>query len=186
MLLISNISPYDLQNFSTIEWHDRTTNTVAHLGAKYRQHFGGNTMVGRGSVFLRIAAAVLLIGVLAVGGWMAFRAGQAQGYALGASQAAAQVGDGQGVQPVTPVYPGYYGGWHPHFFPFFPLGGLIGFLIFFFILGGLFRMILWGSCGPRPYPGGWRGGPWHHHHHYPWWGEPPAEGESAEKKPEQS
>lgn len=141
-------------------------------------------MDSRGSIFLRIAAAVLLIGVLAVGGWMVFRAGQAQGYAMGASQVAAQVDDGQ---PVTPVYPGYYDDFRPQFFfPAFPLSGLLWFLFLFFVISGLFRMILWGRFGPRPYPGGWRGGPWYHyHHHYPWWSEPPAEGESAEKKPEQ-
>lgn len=142
-------------------------------------------MFGRGSIFLRVLAALLLIGVLAAAGWMVFQAGQAQGYAMGAAQAAAQSGDAGGVQPVPqggPFYPGYYGYYRPHFSPFFPLAGIFWFLIIFFVIGGLFRAIFWGWRGPRHYPGGWYGGPGHHQHP---WGEPPAGGSAAERKVEE-
>ena len=139
-------------------------------------------MVGRGSLFLRLLAAVLLIGALVAAGWMIFQAGQAQGYAMGAAQAAAQAGDAGGVQPVPqggPFYPGYYGYYRPHFSPFFPLAGIFWFLVLFFVIGGLFRAIFWGLRGPRHY--GWYGGPGHHHPHGWWGGPPPAEGGAPER-----
>jgi len=82
------------------------------------------------SIFIRLVGLLILIGVLGAGGAMLYRAGQAQGYWLGQSAAAAL--EGAPAQPLVPgtIYPpafGYPGyGWSP-------LGGLFG-LIFGTIL----------------------------------------------------
>jgi len=102
-------------------------------------------MFRRGFFVFRLLASLLLIAVLIAAGVMIFRAGQAQGYALGAAAAAASPSNPPGqVVPAYPnmpyAWPGYYG---MHFSPFGPLLGLFFFggLIFFvfFVVGGLFR-----------------------------------------------
>ena len=101
-------------------------------------------MFRRGFIIFRILTAFLFVAVLIGAGFMVFRAGQAQGYALGA---AASNGAQVAPQPALPAYPmyprawpGYYG---MHFFPFGPLFGLLlcGGMIFFFffVVGGMFR-----------------------------------------------
>ncbi len=97
-------------------------------------------MFGRG-VFFRIFVALLLLGVLTAGGVALYRAGWAQGYQAGAL--AAHSG-GSGATPQVPYYGypplGFYPGFgFPFFFPFGPLLGFGFFLLFFFLIGGLFR-----------------------------------------------
>lgn len=103
-------------------------------------------MFRTGFFVFRVLAGLLLIAVLVAGGFGIFRAGQAQGYALGAAAASA----GAVTTPAQPAplypampyaWPGYYG---PHFSPFGWIFGLLFFggLVFFglMVLGGLFRM----------------------------------------------
>jgi hypothetical protein len=127
-------------------------------------------MFYRGSFFVRILLALVLLGVLAVGGYLIFQAGQAQGYALG--QAAAGQAPGAQALPYPGYfpYPMYYRGFiFPPFFGLFCLGGLL--FLFFIALGGFFR--------PRY---------WHRHPHGPsyehWhgWQEGRRPGESSQAK----
>jgi hypothetical protein len=133
-------------------------------------------MFHRGHFVLRILGALLLIGVMIAGGALLFRAGQAQGYALGAATAANQIAAPNangapapnGVMP-GPFYPrgpygyGYSYGFGPHFMPlFFPFGffGIGLFVLFLFLIGGVFRIfafrrhMMW-----HRHPEGWDG-PW--------------------------
>jgi hypothetical protein len=146
-------------------------------------------MFYRGSFVLRLFAALVLLGLLAGAGYLAYRTGFDQGYVQGVA-----ISGGETL-PDRPGYPGnmpgYWPGyWRPHFgfFPFFPFFGffLVGLLIFWAV-GALFRPRHWG------YPGYW-----HRHSHemgaQPWgpppWekdrpsGEPGTEGQAPASKPE--
>jgi hypothetical protein len=133
----------------------------------------------RRSFVARMVAVIVFLSVVAVGGFMAFRAGEARGYAVGvttAQQLQSQPNGQSQVAPAVPMapgmpyaYPGYFYGYRPHFFsPFGLLLFPLGLLFFFFFVGGLFRFMLWGAVGR----GHWR------HHHGPWngphgpWGQP--------------
>jgi len=74
-------------------------------------------MFGRGSFFLRILGVLILIGLLLVGGALLFRAGQAQGYQMGAAASAAASGETPGTAPVVPYGPGYWPGYWPGYYP---------------------------------------------------------------------
>jgi hypothetical protein len=137
-------------------------------------------MSQRGSVIFRVFAAVILLAVMAGGVFMAFQAGQAQGYALGASTGVADRA-GIAVQqlPPTAFYPGMMG--HHFFHPFMGFFAIIPFLFGLCLFFGLIRMVVWGPrrhhCGPwmhGPYAHGpWNAengeNPWHGWHPY---GEP--------------
>jgi len=123
-------------------------------------------MFRRGFFVFRLVGMLVLIALLVGGGSMLFRAGEAQGYAMGLNAAGKDL-------PVPAPYYGYGArGWMaPHFSPFGPLLGLFFFglplLFVFFAIGGFFRRMAWGH-GP--------------HHGHPWgdrpWGPPPwAEGQ---------
>ncbi len=141
----------------------------------------------RSSFVFRFVAMIVFLGLLAGAGFMAYRAGEARGYALGVTttqqslqSGTPQIGQGQ-VNPAVPVapygYPGYFYGYRPHFF--FPFGLLFfpfALLFFFFVIGGLFRFMLWGVFGRAAFGHGqWRHahGPWGHHHGP--WGQPGAQ-----------
>ena len=116
----------------------------------------------RRSFFARLLAVIIFLAVLAAGASLIYRAGEAQGYAMGAA-AAAQTDPSQVQPPAAPyAYPGYYYGPRPFFAPLWaPFGFLffIGWMFFlFFVVGGIFRFLAWGRFGPGR-PG------WHHHHH---------------------
>ncbi len=121
-------------------------------------------MFRAGSFLVRFLLALLLIGMLATGGYMLFQAGQAQGYALGL-QAAGQ--EGQPAAPEVYGLPYYYPGYlhSPHFF-FFPFGPLLGFLfwglLIFFVFRGVFHRRNWAGPGHHhAYPPHWpQGQPW--------------------------
>jgi hypothetical protein len=134
-------------------------------------------MFHKGHFILRLFGALLLIAALVGGGALLFRAGQAQGYAIGlANSAAEQLAPGANPAPGAVPGPFYgYGYYRPHFMPFFApfgfLGGGLIVLFFFLFVGGIFRMFAWrrhamwhtgyGSHGP------WSGGP------HPWGGPTP-------------
>ncbi len=135
----------------------------------------------------RIVVALLLIGLLVGGGVTLYRAGFAQGYQTGALSVQA---GGNPATPQTPfsggVPPYYYYYWPHYGFPgFFPPFGLffgIGlFLLFLFLIGGLFRGFGWrgrhGYYGYGPGPG------WGPHPHDRGPGETPEEGNPPEQPP---
>jgi hypothetical protein len=129
-------------------------------------------MSEKSSIIFRVLAAIVLVAVMAGGVFMAFQAGQAQGYALSASaEGGAQAGAAAPQTPVMPYYPGRFG---HHFFPFMGIFGFIPLLIGLCLFFGLIRMILWGPrrhhCGPWMY-GPYGNSPWHGEHgEHPWHG----------------
>jgi hypothetical protein len=141
-------------------------------------------MSQKGSVIFRVLAAVILVSVMVGGVFMAYQAGQAQGYALGVSGSGAAQ-SGTAVQPVpsVPYYPGMMG---YHFHPFMGFFAIIPMLVGICLFFGLIRLIIW---GPRHrHYGPWMYGPCGEH---PWhggnpWGEPgtgqPQEQGDKEKK----
>jgi hypothetical protein len=137
-------------------------------------------MSQKGSIIFRVIAAVILVAVMVGGVFMAYQAGQAQGYALGVSTTdGSQAGV---VAPQThpvPFSPGMMG--HHYFFPFMGFFGFIPLLIGICLFFGLIRMIMW---GPRHrHYGPWMYGP---QGNYPWHGEPcdhPWHGEHPTEEP---
>ena len=119
-------------------------------------------------IVLRVIGILLLLGLIAGGGFMAFKAGQAQGIsqapavATAISQAAE---NGQGA-PVPPMMYQYGYGYGPHMygfhhFGFFPFG-ICGSIIFLFLFFGFLKMIFFRGMMHR----GWEGhkhGPWGRH-----------------------
>jgi hypothetical protein len=126
----------------------------------------------RGGILMRIVFALLIIGVLSAGTVGLYRMGYAQGYQTAAITAQADdQGSGTEGGRVAPWAYGPMGyGYGPHwgpgfgFFPFFPFIGLGFFLLFLFLIGGLFRGMAYRRWGGGP---GWGPGPgpgyWHHH-----------------------
>jgi hypothetical protein len=138
-----------------------------------------------GSFVMSLVGVLLLIGLMAGGGFMAYRAGVAQGIAQ-APQVAEAISraaeNGQQVAPVAPMYGYGYGypyawGYRPHF-GFFPFG-FFGAILFIFFFFGLLRFLFF-----RPWRMGW--GYYGHHHGHPWGGPPwmRPEGEEGEKRQE--
>jgi len=138
-----------------------------------------------GSFVLWLIGALLLIGLLTGGGFMAYRAGVAQGIAQApeVAQAIQQAAENGQVAPIPPMvgygygYP-YWG--YRHHFGFFPFG-FFGAILFIFFFFGLLRFLFF-----RPWHMGW--GYYGHHHRHPWGGPPwmRPEGEEGEKKSESS
>lgn len=144
-------------------------------------------MSEKSSIVFRVLAAVVLVAVMAGGVFMAFQAGQAQGYALGASaEGGAQAGAAAPQTPPMPYYPERFG---HHWFPFMGFFGFIPLLIGICLFFGLIRLILWGPrhhhYGPWMY-GPYGDNPWHGGHGRHPWGEPgagqPEEQGEKEKK----
>lgn len=114
---------------------------------------------------LRVIGIVLLLGLLAAGGYAAYQAGVAQGIAQ-APEVAEAFQQGAVLPPAAGF--GYPYGYH-HFSPF---GLVCGSVLFLFVFFGLLRMVV---CGiSRRTHGGkatWQGGPpamfeeWHKRAH---------------------
>jgi len=151
----------------------------------------------RNGLVFRIIGAVLLIVLVAAGGFMAYRAGVAQGVmqAPAVATAISKAAESGQTAPIPPMMydRGYgYGYGYPmygHHFGFFPFGAICGSILFLFIFLGIMRMIFFRGMWHR----GWEG----HHMHGPWgkhWGNgvPPmfdefhkrAHGEKPEDKKE--
>jgi hypothetical protein len=143
----------------------------------------------KGSFVFGLIGALLLIGLMAGGGYMAYQAGFAQGTAQApeiaqAISQAAESGQGAPIQPLYGYGYGPRGLWgYPHHIGFFPLGGILGGLFFLFLFFGLLRMIFF-----RPWHMGWgHYGPWRGSQGGPWGGPPwmKQEGEQKEESPEE-
>jgi hypothetical protein len=116
-------------------------------------------MYGKGFVF-RVIGALLLVGLMVAGGFMAYQAGVAQGVAEApvVATAISQAADNGAGAPLG--YGHGYGYGHPygfgrHHFGFFPFG-ICGSILFVFFFFGLLRMIFF-----RPWHAGWG-----HHGHW--------------------
>lgn len=128
---------------------------------------------------------LLIIALLAGGGFAAYRFGYSQGYAVNLE---ATIGEEGIVSPWGFGYPGRYFGPGMGFSPFPHVGGLlfgIGiFILILVLIGKSLRYLFWRTaCGPE---GAWARG-WHRHHGPipPWyrdWEEPSKDkgGSSAE------
>lgn len=150
--------------------------------------------MSRTGFILRAIGALLLVALVAVGGFMAYRAGVTQGVAQApvVATAIAKSAESGQVAPVPPMY-GYgyaYPGYGFHHFGMFPIGGICFGIFFLFLFFGLLRFLFF-----RPWHREWR------HHHGPWgrnwengvpsmfdeWhkrahGEKPADANEADKK----
>ena len=117
-------------------------------------------MMFRRGFFTRALGAILILILLAVGGYAIHRAGVAQGYAIGLQTAGVEPGSlPEGIPDQVPpmLYPGY--GWYGYGYarPFFGGFGFIfplffGLLFFFLITRLIFRpMFGWGWGGRHAY-----------------------------------
>lgn len=101
----------------------------------------------RNGFFARLIGAMLLIGLIAAGGYAAYRAGILQGTAQAPAVAQALLEAAESGQLIAPgVRPGVgYG--YPYPFGFFSLGGICLSVFFVFLFFGLLRMVF---CPWRP------------------------------------
>ncbi|NOH03786.1 MAG: hypothetical protein HND47_18390 [Chloroflexi bacterium] len=135
----------------------------------------------RNGFIVRLIGALLLLGLVAAGGYMAYKAGVAQGIAQSPAVAEAI----QEGAPISPMYGPAYGhyGYGFGFHPFHPLGAICGSIFFLFLFFGLLRLVFWGRGHHGHWHKGWEGGApsmfdeWHKRAH----GERPAEEKQEEK-----
>lgn len=99
-------------------------------------------MSQKGSIVFRVISAIVLLAVIFAGGAMAFRAGQAQGYAMGISAEAGAASNApdnlKSPVPFYPMLPGY------HFHPFMGFFGIIPLLIGLMIVLSIFKHLVFG------------------------------------------
>jgi hypothetical protein len=122
----------------------------------------------RNGLIFRIIGVVVLIGLIAGGIFMAFRAGEAQGISQSPAVATAIVQSAESGQPV-PVPPMMYGRPYGYGYPmyghhdlFFPFGAICGSVFFLFLIFGLMKLVFFGGMRHR----GWEGhkhGTWGRH-----------------------
>jgi hypothetical protein len=126
----------------------------------------------RNGIFFRVLGVLIVLSLLAVGGFMAFKAGEVRGVSQAPAVATAISKAAENGQPAN-IPPMMYGnefgygygpghhGMYRHHFGFFP--GAFCFSIFFlFLLFGALKMIFFGRMHHMRHHGGhWRG-PWGH------------------------
>lgn len=150
----------------------------------------------RNGLIFRVIGVLLLLGLIAAGGYMAYQAGVAQGITQAPEVAVAieKAAENGQVAPVPPMY-GYgygypFGYGHPHHF-FNPFGAICGSIFFLFLFFGAMRLLFfrrmshgWGHH--RHWGKGWEGNvpppfeEWHKRAHDE--GEKPAEENKEEDK----
>jgi hypothetical protein len=108
-------------------------------------------MSGNNSIF-RLIGVLLLLGLIVAGGFMAYRAGIAQGVAQAPDVARAIQQAGGNGQPLPPMYGPYgygypygYGFGYHHFFN--PFGAICVSILFFFLFLAAIRMIFFRRMG---------------------------------------
>ena len=144
--------------------------------------------------WVRALVTLVVIALLAVGGFAVYRTAWSQGYA--AAQLRAEVGEGA-TMPWGFGYPGRPFGFALRPFGAGPLVTVVLALLFFAVIGRLLRFILWGPAWrfgmAGPWPRHWRRfhqrwphGPMPHGHVPPWWWgeEGPGEEQSEKVEPE--
>ncbi len=150
----------------------------------------------RNGLVFRVIGVLLLIGLIATGGFMVFRAGEAQGIAQAPAVATAisQAAENGQAAPVPPMMYGHGYGYpysfgYRHHFGFFPFGAICGSIFFLFFFFGFMKMIFFrrmrhgGHHMHGPWGKGWEDGApsmfneWHKRAH----GETPTE-ESSKKE----
>ena len=113
----------------------------------------------RNGLVFRIIGAVLLIVLVAAGGFMAYRAGVAQGViqAPAVATAISKAAESGHAAPVPPMMYGHDYGYH---FGFSPFGAICGSIIFLFLFFGAIKMIFFHGMMHRSLEG--------HKHHGHW------------------
>ncbi len=120
-------------------------------------------MFRNGFVF-RLIGVVLLLGLMAAGSFMAFKAGETKGIAQAPAVATViseAAENGQALPPMA-YGPSYGYGYHPysfgyrHHFGFFPIGGICFSIFFLFLFFGVLKMIFF----RRMHHNGHMHGPW--------------------------
>lgn len=92
----------------------------------------------RNGFIFRLIGVLLLLGLVAAGGYFAYKAGLAQGIAQ-APEVAEAIREGAPVPPMYDYRP--YGLGYPYHFGFFPFGGICLSIFFLFLFLGLLRMV---------------------------------------------
>ncbi|MBK6645426.1 MAG: hypothetical protein IPG44_06680 [Anaerolineales bacterium] len=154
----------------------------------------------RNGFIFRLIGALLLLGLVAGGAFMAYNAGVAQGIAQAPEVAVAieKAAENGQVAPIPPMYGYGYGYGHPHGYAFGyrhhfnPFGAICFSFLFLFLFFGFMKMIFfrrmrhgWGHHGH--WGKGWEGNvpppfeEWHKRAH----GEKPAEGNEESAKTEE-
>jgi hypothetical protein len=119
-------------------------------------------------IFFRVVGLLLLLGLIAGGIFMAFKAGEANGITQApvVATAIAKAAENGQAAPIPPMMAGrtygYGYGYYPmlgHHFGFFPFGAICGSIFFLFLFFGIMRMIF--------FRGMWHGS-WEGHKHGPW------------------
>jgi hypothetical protein len=116
-------------------------------------------MTKRGSFIFRLLAAIVLIGLLAAGGYALYNVGYAHGFAEGAVAEIPQAQDGFRMMP----WFAYGHGLMRLHFGFSPFMGILGFLFVALLFFALLRLVF------RP----WGMHPMYAHGYPPAWGTPP-------------